>query len=84
MKGLLVFLISFIVLYSVFQSASGLLLTALHISEAFGMTSFIEFGYINYIPFAVSLLSAVLAYVFSSITRMHKAAANVELIPKGG
>ncbi|PPA69532.1 hypothetical protein [Jeotgalibacillus proteolyticus] len=71
MKKFIVFILSFVLLYFVFQIGSGLLLTSLHTPDFTPNNQFsgeVVFGQTSIIPFLGALLIAALAYVVSQKT----------------
>ncbi|WP_082232351.1 hypothetical protein [Halobacillus massiliensis] len=72
MKGFLVFITSFIILFFIFQTVAGILLTFSYeppLSEPAVHTAVTSFGNVNYLPFVVSLMSAVIAYAIVHLRR---------------
>lgn len=69
LKKYVVFILSFVLLYTVFQVLSGWLLTVLYTPDPFLMNSNaiqqVEFGQVSFLPYLVTLLVATLAYIFS-------------------
>ncbi|MBP2004667.1 hypothetical protein [Halobacillus andaensis] len=68
MKKYITFLISFSLLYIILDLTSGLILTMNHqtnftVNTALASTE--NFGQASLVPFLISLLSAILAYIFS-------------------
>lgn len=74
MKRFIIFVLSFILLFGIFQVLSGLLLTLFYvpnISSTWAKTAdlpqHIEFGRVSAIPFLIAILSAVVAYFIPNI-----------------
>nr|WP_285890723.1 hypothetical protein [Mesobacillus maritimus] len=69
MKKYVVFILSFVLLYTVFQILSGLLLTALYTPDLSSINNNtsqeVVFGQTSIIPFSGTLLVATLAYFLS-------------------
>lgn len=69
LKKYVVFILSFVLMYTVFQVLLGWLLTTLYTPDPFPMNSNasqeVEFGQVSFIPFLATLLVATLAYFLS-------------------